>query len=51
MYALVAVDNKDVNKNIIDSIRHKEYVEVLFCRVLMRHSMETIQSKLHRIGT
>ena len=42
---------KDVIKKVIDSIRHKKYVDVLFGRGLMRHKMTRIQSKLHRIGT
>ena len=42
---------KHVNKNIADSIRHKEYVDVLFGRDLIRHSMKRSQSKLHRFGT
>ena len=28
---------KDINKNIVDNTRHKEYVDVLFDRDLMRH--------------
>ena len=54
---MVTVDDKeikkakDANKNTVDSIRHKEYVDVLFGRGLMRHSMKRIQSKLPRIGT
>ena len=57
MYSLVTVDGREikkakgVNKNIVDSIRHKEYVNVLFGRGLRRHSMNWIQSKLHRVGT
>ena len=41
--------SKDVNKNVIESIRHKEYVNVLFSRGLIRCNMKKIQSKLHRI--
>ena len=56
MYSLITVDDgeikrvKDVNKNV-DSIRHKEYADVLFGRGLTRHNIKRIQSKLHRIGT
>ena len=42
---------KDVNKNVVDSIRHKEYIDMLFSKGLMRHSMKKIQIKLHRLGT
>ena len=57
MYYLVMVDDKEikkaksVNENIVDSIRHKEYVDVLFSRGLIRHNMKRIQNKLHRTGT
>ena len=30
---------------------HKEVVDVLFDKKLIRHSMKKIQSKFHRIGT
>ena len=32
-------------------MRHKEYVNVLFDRGLVRHRMKNIQSKFHKIGT
>ena len=57
MYSLVTADGweikkvKSINKNVVDSIRHKEYVDVLFGVGLARHKMKKIQSKLHRIGT
>ena len=57
MYYLVTVDGegikkaKCVDKNIVERIRHKEYVNVLFSRGLVRHKMKRIQSELHRIGT
>ena len=41
---------KGVNRNIVDSMRHKEYVNLLFGGGLMRHNMKRIQSKLYRIG-
>ena len=40
---------KGGNKNFVESIRHKEYVDVLFNRGLIRHKTKIIQSKLHRI--
>ena len=57
MYSLVTIDGgeskkaKGVNKNIVDSIRHKEYGGILFNERLIRHNMENVQSKLHIIGT
>ena len=51
MYYLAMIDDKKikkangVNKNIVVSIRWKEYVNVLFVRGLMRHNMKRIQSK------
>ena len=41
---------KGVNRNIVDSMRHKEYVNLLFGGGLMKHNMKRIQSKLYRIG-
>ena len=57
MYSLGDVDNeenkkaKGVNKNVIKNIRHKEYLDVLFNKKMMRHKMKRIQSKLHKIRT
>ena len=57
MYSLIAADNEDnkkakgVNKNGVKKIRHKKIVDILFDKKIMRHKMERIQSKLHRIGT
>ena len=57
MYSLVTIDGgeskkaKGVNKNIVDSIRHKEYGGILFDKRLIRHNMENVQSKLHLIGS
>ena len=42
---------KGVKKNIVESIRHQEYPDLLFGRGLVRRKMKMIQSKLHRIGT
>ena len=44
---------KRVNKRdaeVSTNIRHKKYVDVLFCKKIIRYSMKRIQSKLHRIG-
>ena len=57
LYSLIAVDveevkkTKEVNKNVVENKRHKEFVDVLFNKKIMRHKMKRIQSKLHRIGT
>ena len=57
MYSLIGVDSEEVkkakglNKNVVKKIRHKEYIEVLFNKKMIRHKIKRIQSKLHRIGT
>ena len=53
MYTLISVDNKEANKaeGVNRKSRHKEYLDVLFNKKVVRHSMERIQSKLHEIGT
>ena len=40
-----------VNKNVVKSMRRKEFVDVLFNKKIIRHNLKIIQSKLHRIGT
>ena len=42
---------KGANKNVVATIRHNEYKEVLLNNKCLRHSMKRIQSKDHRIGT
>ena len=42
---------KRVNKNVAKNTGHKELVDDLFNKKIMRHKMKRIQSKLHRIGT
>ena len=53
MYSLISVDNKEVNKakGVNKKLRHKKYLDVLFNKKVVRHSMKRIQSKLHEIGT
>ena len=53
MYSLLSIDNKEVTKAKVANkkIRHKEFVDVLFNKKVIRHNMKRIQSKLHRIGT
>ena len=40
-----------VNRNVVATIIHKEYKDVLLNIKCLRHSMNRIQSKNHRIGT
>ena len=42
---------KDVNKNVVATISHNEYKNVLLNNRCIRHSINRIQSKDHRIGT
>ena len=53
MYSITSVDNEDVTKTkgVNKNLRHKEFVNVLSNRKIIRHNMKRIQSKLHRIGT
>ena len=53
MSSLIDADNeenkkaKGVNKNVVNNIRHKEYI-VLFNKKIIQYKMKTIQCKLHR---
>ena len=56
MYPFLVENNehkklKSVNKNIVATTAHNEYKEVLLKNKCLRHSMNIIQSKDHRIGT
>ena len=57
IYSIIAVDGKEnkkakgVNKNVGKNIKHKEYIDVLLNKKIMRHKMKRIQSRLHRIET
>ena len=53
MYSLIIVDNEEVTKakGVNKKLKHKEFVNVLFNKKVIRHNMKRIQSKLHRIGT
>ena len=53
MYSLISVDDKQATKakGVNKKIRHKEFVDVLFNKKVIRHNMKRIQSKLHKIGT
>ena len=53
MHSLIAVDDKEVTKakRVNKKIRHKEFVDVLFNKKVIRHNMKRIQNRLRRIGT
>ena len=57
MYSFLVDDSsehkkaKGVNKNVVAIISHSEYKDVLLNKKCLRHSMNRIQSKDHRIGT
>ena len=53
VYSLISVDDEEVRKakRVNKKIEHKEFIDVLFNKKVIRHNMKRIQSKLHRIGT
>ena len=53
MYSLISFDGKKVNKatGVNLKLRHKEYVDILFNKKVVRHKMKRIQSNLHQVGT
>ena len=57
MYSFLVDDSselkkaKGVNKNTVAKISHNEFKDNLLNNQCLRHSMNTIQSKNHRIGT
>ena len=57
MYSYLVDDNsehkkaKDVNKIVVATIIHNEYKDLLLNKECLRHSMNKIQSKNHKIGT
>ena len=42
---------KKQKQNVVKSIRHKEYINILFNKKRIRDKMKIIQSKLHKIET
>ena len=40
-----------MNKNVVATISHNKYKDVLFNNKCLRHSMNRIQNKNHRTGT
>ena len=57
MYSFLVVDSsehkkaKGMNENVIMSIRHNEYKDILLNKKYLRHLMNRIQIKDHKIGT
>ena len=56
MYSLLVDNNeyekaKGLNKIVVITISHNEYKDVLLNNNCIRHSINRIQSKGHRIGT
>ena len=56
MYSFLVDNNKhkkakDVNKNVVGTIVHNEYKDVLLKNKCLRHSLNKIQSKARRTGT
>ena len=49
--SLIDIDDKEVTKRVNKIVKHKEFVEVLFNKKVIRHNMKRIQSSLHRIRT
>ena len=51
IYSLIAVRGKEiknakgVKKNVVQNINHKEYIDVLFNKIMIRHNMKRIQNK------
>ena len=52
-FSLISVDHEEVTKakGGNKKIKHKEFLDVLFNKKVVKHNMKRIQSKLHRIGT
>ena len=57
MYSYLVDDNsghkkpKGLNRNIVATVSHNEYKDVLLNKKWLRHSMNRIQSKDHKIRT
>ena len=51
MYSLIACNDKEVNKakGVNSNLRHKEYVDILFNKRVVRHKMKRMQSNLHEM--
>ena len=42
---------KGINENVVKNIADQEYVDVLFNKYFISHTMKRIQTKLHGVGT
>ena len=56
MFVLANVENeykkaKGMNRNVVATISHNEYKNVSLNRKCLRHSVNRMQSKDHKIGT
>ena len=57
MYSFLVYDSSEhtkargVNKNVVATISHTEYKDVFTNKKCLRHSMNRIRNKDHRIGT
>ena len=53
MYSLITKNDKELNKakGVNLKLRHKEYDDVLFNKIVVRHNIKRIQSNLRSIGT
>ena len=57
MYSFLVVDSsehkkaKGMNENVVATIRHNEYKDILLNKKNLRHLMNRIQIKDHKIGT
>ena len=53
MYSFLVENNKakDANKNVVATTIHNDYKDILLNKESIRHSMNRIQFKDHRIGT
>ena len=52
-YSLISVDDKEVikAKDVNKKLKHKEHVDVLFNKKVVKHNINRIQSKSHMVGT
>ena len=53
MYSLISVDYEEVTKakGVNKKIKHKEFLDALFNKNVIRYNMKRTQSKLHKTGT
>ena len=53
MYSLIDDNGEQTNKakGVNSKLRHKEYIDVLFNKKVVRHKIKRMQNKLHEIVT